>query len=66
MTSVVKRPITDSARALSSESLRLPPDGWIPASAQPLGVPNRQVLRPAVAVMHHVDDRVTADLAPSW
>ena len=33
ITSVLKSPITDSARALSYESPRLPTDGAIPASA---------------------------------
>lgn len=34
MTSVLYRPITDSARALSYESPRLPTEGSIPASAR--------------------------------
>ena len=52
ITSVLKRPMIDSASALSYESPRLPTDGAMPASARSIGVAHRQVLRPAIAVMH--------------
>jgi len=47
----LKRPMIDSASALSYESPRLPTEWGDPGVGEPVGVAHRQVLRPAVTVM---------------
>jgi hypothetical protein len=51
MTSVLQRPMTDSARALSYESPREPTEQTAPGVDEPLGVANGEVLDAPVGVM---------------
>ena len=51
MTSVVNSPITDSARALSCSSPRLPTEAST-ALRQPLCLVNGEVLQTTITVMH--------------
>ena len=51
ITSVLNSPITDSARALSYASPRLPTDGAMARVSEAIGVSHREILRPLIAVM---------------
>src|SRR5204863_3209424 len=51
MTSVLNKPMTDSASGLSYESPRLPTDGADPSLGQPVGVAHGEVLGTAITAM---------------